>query len=118
VARQHAALTEEQWQRFSRDQQLLMIGNEMNRARKLMDSSRREHLKSCYERVLRLVDLTVRTQQRPTFRRELLRWRDLVARLYVAEESNLEEHDAAFRSLLCFTPATFQQLPLLLPRSG
>ncbi len=37
-----------------------------------------------YERVPCLLDLTVATQPKPTLRRELLGWRDLVAALYVS----------------------------------
>jgi len=50
---------------FSLDQQILMIGNEMNRAAKLLATADRERLRSCYERVLRLTDLTVATRPGP-----------------------------------------------------
>ncbi|HEX3555356.1 MAG TPA: hypothetical protein VIA62_19195 [Thermoanaerobaculia bacterium] len=33
---QHASLSPERWAAFSRDQQILMIGNEMNRATRLL----------------------------------------------------------------------------------
>ncbi len=45
---------------------------------------------------------------------EILRWRDLIAGLYIAPASSLEEHDRAFRCLLTFTPAAYRQLPLVL----
>lgn len=107
---QHGALDVDRWARFSLDQQILMIGNEMNRAAKLLGSGHAGRLKSCYERVLRLVDLTVATSTRPTLRREMLRWRDLVARLYIAPEPAPGEHRAAFRCLLQFTPAAARQI--------
>lgn len=115
MASQHAALTEERWSRFTLDQQVLMIANEMNRARKLMAPADRESLRNCYERVLRLADLTVRVHRRPALWKELLRWRDLIAELYIASSSSLELHDRAFRCLLGFTPMAYQQLPLVLP---
>ncbi len=114
MAAQHGSLTEERWSAFSLDQQVLMIANEMNRARKLMAPDRRTHLRNCYERVLRLVDLTVRVHHRPALWKELLRWRDLIGRLYIAPDSNLGAHDEAFRCLLGFTPVAYQQLPLVL----
>lgn len=110
---QHASLTEERWSAFDLDQQVLMIGNEMNRARKLMAPEDHEHLRHCYERVLRLVDLTIRVHRRPTLWRELLRWRDLIAELYIADEARSEDHDAAFRCLLSFTPVAYQQVRFL-----
>jgi len=56
---QHATLTPERWTTFSLDQQILMIANEMNRASKLFGAEDRDLLKGCYERVLRLTDLTI-----------------------------------------------------------
>jgi hypothetical protein len=113
---QHSTLTEERWSKFSLDQQVLMIANEMNRARKLMEPHDRDRLRNCYERVLRLVDLTVRVHRRPALWKELLRWRDLIAELYVASASVPEAHTRAFRCLLQFTPTAYKQLPLLLGR--
>jgi hypothetical protein len=69
-------------------------------------------LRRTYERVLRLVDLTVITQPRRALRRELLRWRDLVAALLIGERADPE----AFRRLLRFTPAASLQIPHLLGR--
>jgi hypothetical protein len=111
---QHASLSPERWARFSLDQQILMIGNEMNRGMGLMKPEDRDRLTHAYERVLRLTDLTVEVHSRPALRRELLRWRDLIADLYVRPPSNPVEHAAAFRALLQFTPVAAQQIPFLL----
>lgn len=111
---QHASLTPERWAAFSRDQQILMIGNEMNRALRLFRLVDRPGLLLAYERVLRLVDLTVEVQTGYGLRRELLRWRDLIAEMYVSPELHLDRHLAAFRALLQLTPASASQIPLLL----
>jgi len=108
---QHASLTPERWARFSLDQQILMIANEMKRASALMAPADSGSRQNAYERVLRLVDLTVATQRKPTLRRELLRWRDLVAALYVARDADAGAHDGALRCLLRFTPEASRQLP-------
>jgi hypothetical protein len=112
---QHASLTPERWARFDLDQQILMVANEMNRARGLFADADPEPLRRTYERVLRLVDLTVQTRPRRALRRELLRWRDLVAALYVSEAADAAAHGEAFRCLLRFTPAASKQIPHLLP---
>ena len=109
--RQHSSLTPERWAAFTLDQQVLMIGNEMNRAAKLMAPADRERLLGCYERVLALTDLTIRVNTRRGLRRELLRWRDLVAQLYVEQESMPAAHAEAFRCLLLFTPEASRQIP-------
>lgn len=110
---QHANLSPERWAAFNLDQQILMIGNEMNRASRWMRPGDRSHLELCYERVLRLVDLTVEVNSRPALRRELLRWRDLIAELYIRQEPDSASHAAAFRTLLLFTPVAAQQIPVL-----
>jgi hypothetical protein len=115
---QHADLTPERWARFSLDQQILMVANEMNRGAKLVTAADQPLLQDCYERVLRLVDLTVEVNSRAGLRRELLRWRDLIAALYVSPNPSAKDHRAAFRCLLGFTPAAFRQRDFLMPSPG
>lgn len=114
TAGQHAALTAERWSAFSLDQQILMIANEMNRAAKLFAPADQGRLLSSYERILRLTDLTVQVQRRAGLRRELLRWRDLIATLYVSAEPSPVGHRAAFRALLRFTPVASVQISAVL----
>lgn len=109
----HAGLTPERWARFSLDQQILMIANEMNRAAKLAAPGDADRLRSAYERTLELADLTIATHGERGLRRELLRWRDLVAALYVAPGADPAAHAAALRALLRFTPEASRQIPLL-----
>jgi hypothetical protein len=109
---QHSSLTLERWSRYSRDQQILMIAAEMNRAGKLFGPADRARLANAYERVLRLTDLTVEAQASRSLRRELLRWRELAAAVYL--EPDEQRHRALFRALLLLTPASAKQVPFLL----
>ena len=109
---QHASLSPERWAAFGRDQQILMIANEMNRASRLFGADDRGRLANAYERILRLADLTVEVQPSRSLRRELLRWRELAGGVYLAPE--LEAHRELFRALLLLTPASAKQVPLLL----
>jgi len=111
---QHSSLSAERWARFTLDQQILMIGNELNRGRRLLAEPEPHSLRLVYERALRLTDLTIAVNPRRALRRELLRWRDLVAALYVAPSPDPKAHLAAFRCLLLFNPTAAQQIPLLL----
>jgi hypothetical protein len=115
---QHAGLDPVRWSRFTLDQQVLMIANEMNRARKLMTDEDRERRLDSYARILQLTDLTVQVQTRSAVRRELLRWRDLVAELYLAARPDPSTFDAVFRCLLQFTPAAHAQIQYLLPEAS
>jgi hypothetical protein len=111
---QHASLSPARWAAFSKEQQLLMIANEMNRAARFEGSASAPNLRRCYERVLRLVDLTVETNASRSLHRELLRWRDLIAELYLAPAPDPKLHRAAFRALLLLSPATYQQMRFVL----
>lgn len=111
---QHAGLTEERWARFDIDQQILMIANEMHRTAHVVVDEEPAARRRGYERILRLTDLTVRAGPRAALRRELLRWRDLVAELYIADATAPDRHAAALRALLQLRPAAAQQIPLLL----
>ncbi len=118
MADQHAGLGPERWARFSRDQQLLMIANEMHRATRALELDEPGSATLCYERVLRLADLTAAVSGGLGFRRELLRWRDLVAELYLDERPDAARHRTALGALLGFAPATWAQRPFLLPEAG
>lgn len=85
--------------------------NEMNRAAKLLLPTDRERLRRCYERILALTDLTVEVNASRSLRRELLRWRDLVAERYIATEPDAAAHAAIFRALLSLHPEAWRQLP-------
>ena len=115
---QHASLSVERWSVIPLDQQILMIGNEMNRASKLFEPEDVGRRTGCYERILRLVDLTIETRTQRSLRRELLRWRDLIAALYQSAESDEALHRAAFRCLLQLNPLAARQIPFLLERSS
>ncbi|MBI5364585.1 MAG: hypothetical protein HZA53_15515 [Planctomycetes bacterium] len=110
----HANLTPERWSRFTRTQQLLQIAAEMHRATSFVASSRSEHVREGYERVLRLVDLTAQTQRGRSFLRELLRWRTFVAGLYIAPELDLDAHRMALRVLLELDSEAAGQIEYLL----
>ena len=111
---QHAGLDADRWSRFDLDQHVLMIGNEMNRASRFtLTEGQTTSLRLGYERILRLTDLTVACGPRAAVRRELLRWRDLVAALYLADTPDPDQHRAAFRALLQLRPMTARQIPLL-----
>jgi len=66
-----------------------------------------------YERVLQLTDLIVAAAPSAR-RRELLRWRDLVAATFIAPSPGNGAHRRAFLALLLITPELAKQVPLLL----
>lgn len=117
MGHQHEGLTLERWRAFSAPQQVIMIANELHRARKLDrpdDGSRRRH---AYERVLYLTDLTVDAQAGYGLRRELLRFRELAARMYLDPAPGPREQADLLRALLLLTAeSALQREPLGLTR--
>lgn len=118
---QHSALTLKRWSSFSPAQQILMIANEMNRAKRLFSPPDKEGLKLCYERILYLTDLTVQLNYRRSFRKELLRWRDLAAEEYLSlskysemGKPDIGRHLKIFKCLLFLTPESAKQIPYLI----
>lgn len=107
---QHASLTLDRWLTFSFNQRILMIANEMHRAAKLAGPADRDRRTNAYERVLALADLTIQAPSRRAARRELLRWRDLVAELYLQSSADPRAHADLFTCLLRFTPEAARQL--------
>ncbi len=93
-----------------------MIGNEMNRAKKLFSPLDKTGLRLCYERVLYLTDLTIQSKIKRGLRKELLRWRDLIAGEYISIEkmTDINEHLKIFKSLLLLNPESSRQIPYLI----
>jgi hypothetical protein len=110
AARQHADLSGERWAAFPFFQQVLMIGNEMNRGLYHLQNNAFDRVRGSYERVLQLVDLTIGLPLGKSRRRELLRWRDLVAALYLEPAPRADAHIEAFRCLLRFTSESSRQI--------
>jgi hypothetical protein len=106
-------LTVERWARFTLAQQILSIAAEMLRARTSIERGDAAAVRLHYERVLRMVDLTVEAHRSPSLWRELLRWRGLIAELYVAPAPRREEHAELLRCLLLFTPESARQIAQL-----
>lgn len=113
MTHQHEGLTFERWEKFSAAHQILMIANELHRARKLMEPGDASRRQNSYERVLYLTDLTIRAQRRYGLRRELLRFRDLAAELYLDPAPGAREQADLLKALLLLTPeSALQREPL------
>lgn len=109
----YSTLPPERWARFELGQQILQIGLELQRGLKHLRPDRALELRACYERALSLVDLTVEVRPDPRLRRELLRWREVVAGLYLLPEPDARLHRQALRVLLRLHPESAKQIAVL-----
>lgn len=103
----HKDLDLEKWSKFTPTQQILMIANELNRARNWIARGDTEEVNNCYERAFELLDLTIAMKYRKNLVKELLRAREVLALLYLNNEKNMpratsakvENHTKTLRNL-------------------
>lgn len=87
----HKNLNIEKWSKYSRDLQILMIANELNRLINGIGADLSyAALQEGIERIFELSDLTINTQN-GNFRKEFLRWRETFAEFYLLDEVKLKE---------------------------
>ena len=98
--KQHKTLTEEKWAQFPFYKQLLMIANELNRAKNWIIKGDSEEVRNCYERAFELIDLTVSVSVRRKALRELLRFREMLAEVYIKKQLDLKLNQKLFHVLL------------------
>ncbi|OPX24620.1 MAG: hypothetical protein B1H05_04910 [Candidatus Cloacimonas sp. 4484_140] len=96
----HTGLTSDKWSSFSIDKQILMIANEMNRAKNWIEKKDFEKVLHCYERALELLDLTVNSSKNRSLVNELMRFRELLATEYIHKVNNTEQNLKLFKVLL------------------
>ena len=76
------------WHKFPRHKQLLMIANELNRAKNLMQRGDYDEVLMAFERAFELLDLLIDATQARLMRYELLRFREVLAQSYLDRGSN------------------------------
>jgi len=96
----HTGLTSDKWSSFGIDKQILMIANEMNRAKNWIEKKDFEKVLHCYERALELLDLTVNSSKNRSLVNELMRFRELLATEYIHKVNNTEQNLKLFKVLL------------------
>jgi len=96
----HKDLNPEKWSKFSPTQQILMIGNELNRAKNWLIKDDTKEVNNCYERAFELLDLTIAMNYRKNLVKELLRAREVLAILYLGKKKNIKLNNLLFDVLL------------------
>jgi len=104
----HKNLTEEKWRVFGKTKQLLMIANELNRAKNWIVKEDFEEVKHCYERAFELLDLTVSVSMSRNLIRELLRFREMLALQYIDKKMSVKFNNDLLKILLSLNSETYQ----------
>ncbi len=98
--KRHTQLTAGKWHAYDRSAQILMIANELNRARNWLSKGRIEKTLPAYERALELCDMTLEDKKWRGHSRELLRFRECLAGFYAGKEESLQSLLAIYQGLL------------------
>lgn len=104
----HKSMTLEKWSGFSKGQQILMIANEINRAKNILSKNNSDDIKSSYERALDLIDITVQDSKWENNLKELLRCREFIGMLYNERDSYL--NNLLLNNLILLSPEAYNIL--------
>jgi len=98
------------WHQFPRSQHILMIANELQRAKNLLAKRDYVEAKNAYERAFELLDLTISGACTTPERYELLRFREMLGHLYFNEPSNMQLVKQLFDVLISLNKDSFNAL--------
>jgi hypothetical protein len=108
--RYHKTLTPEKWKSYGFSRQILMVANELNRAGNWIEKNDMQEAKNCFERALELLWLTVETLENTRKLRELLRFRGVVAYLYLSPSQSIVQNKKMNDALLSLDPLSYNML--------
>jgi len=103
-------ISEEKWASFNKGQQVLMIANEINRAKNLINKSFKEEVQFSYQRAIELIDLTLNDKKWNGRLKELLRCREVLAELFFTKETNQQTNQQIYNCLVCLVPESYNML--------
>lgn len=85
----HKSLTTEKWFGYPAFKQLLMIANELGRARSGLEDGDSDAAIHAWERAFELTDLTVEDPKNHRLRKEMLRFRELLGEVFLTHNQEL-----------------------------
>lgn len=86
----HPTMTVEKWGKHTFGNQILMIGNEINRAGNFIRTGDPVNIKGAYERALELTMLTIATSVKKRSINELCRFKEVLAGFWLQAPSSTE----------------------------
>ncbi len=104
----HKNLSQERWQSFDKQTQILNIASELSRAKNWLLKEDNQEVNNCIERALELADMTINDKKWRKGLKEFFRWRNLLALFYIKKEKNILEFMELFKTLLFFNKFTSQ----------
>ena len=109
--KQHKNLSSEKWFLYSKGKQILMIANELNRAKNWIEKESVKEVNLCYERAFELTDLTSADPKwTGNALRELRRFREVLGWLYITEKKDARLNTLTYRTLIQMEPQAWNLL--------
>ena len=108
IMNSHKNITLEKWSGFAKGQQILMIANEINRVKNILEKNNSDDIRSSYERALDLVDITIQDRKWKDHLKELLRCREFIGMLYC--ERNFDLNNLLLNNLVLLSSEAYNLL--------
>ncbi len=104
----HKNLTQERWNSFTKDKQILNIASELTRAKNWLEKNDKEYMINSLDRSFELIDLTIADNRKwhDGSLKELLRLREVLGEFYAGINKNVNEFVKLIRVLLNFNKIT------------
>jgi hypothetical protein len=106
----HKTLTKDKWAAYPFYKQILMIANELNRANNWIKNNDPVETRNCYDRAFELLYLTIGNLTARTKLKELVRFKEMLAKNYSAENVSLQDNTALLKVLITFDPQSYSML--------
>ncbi|KAA3617039.1 MAG: hypothetical protein D8M58_04420 [Calditrichaeota bacterium] len=110
ILKHHKNLSFKKWFAYPKGQQLLMIANELNRAKNWIIKNNIENVNLCYERAFELTDITISDNKWVGKRKELLRFGEYLAEQYTKPQKSLDINSQLYRGLIALSPESYNML--------
>lgn len=104
--RLHPSLTPEKWSKFPKPTQILNIASELSRTRGWLGKQRPEPMLNSFDRAFELIDLTIADPKWRRGLKELLRFREQLAALYIQNKHDINYFNLLLRAWLNFNGET------------
>lgn len=109
IKRYHPNLSQEKWNGFSQETQILNIASELFRAKNLLQRADEQEMTAALNRAFELLDLTLNDKKwRTLAKKELWRLREILGQFYISKKKNLKAIINIIKTLLYFTNTTSQ----------
>jgi hypothetical protein len=106
----HKSLSLEKWSAYPKMQQILLISNELNRAKNWIIKMQNNEANNAYERAFELIDLTIADIKWKNTSVELLRLKETLAELYCQTDKDLNKNDLCLKLMLAFNTESYNLL--------